>query len=127
MAAIVTQFCRPESWLPLSLPASVSVSVCLLSVCLLCAYCDMQGVREMMNDFFAIESDGRQLMPVQGLNAMTTSYYLNHAESRGGKVNMQVAIYTTSLIATHTHTYTCTRPMHSLIISPVMKAALLMW
>ncbi len=47
------------------------------------------GVKEMMNDFFAIERDGRQLMPVQGLNAMTTSYYLNHADARKGKVNMQ--------------------------------------
>ena len=28
-------------------------------------------------------------MPVQGLNAMTTSYYLNHAEARSGKTNMQ--------------------------------------
>ena len=47
------------------------------------------GVKEMMNDFFAIERDGGQLMPVQGLNAMTTSYYLNHADSRKGKPNMQ--------------------------------------
>ena len=31
----------------------------------------------------------RQLVPVQGLNAMTTSYYLNHAEARSGKTNMQ--------------------------------------
>ena len=49
----------------------------------------LPGVKEMMNDFFAIETDGRQLMPVPGLNAMTTSYYLNHADARKGKVNMQ--------------------------------------
>ena len=47
------------------------------------------GVKEMMFDFFAIEGDGRQLMPVQGLNALTTSYYLNHADSsKSNKVNI---------------------------------------
>ena len=47
------------------------------------------GVKEMMFDFFAIEPDGRQLMPVQGFNALTTSYYLNHADSsKSNKANI---------------------------------------
>ena len=38
-------------------------------------------VKEIMNDFFAAEPGGNQLVPVQGLNALTLSYYLNHADS----------------------------------------------
>ena len=44
------------------------------------------GVKNLMNDFFAIEPDGKQLVPVQGLNALTLSYYLNHADGTGGHV-----------------------------------------
>ena len=40
-----------------------------------------------MNFTSQVEPDGAQLVPVTGLNAMTTSYYLNHAP--GGSANMQ--------------------------------------
>ena len=46
------------------------------------------GVKVMMMDFFAIEPDRTQLVPVTGLNAMPSSYYLNHA-SLGKGANMK--------------------------------------